>query len=88
MYCARIDRYVSASRDKTIRMWSLSNEKAEMTVNAHDLVVTTVAADPDNKLIVSGSRDNFTKLWDVRTGKLLKSVQVSRNLVFPHLTKN
>jgi len=37
----------------------------------HSDWVSTVALSPDGKKIITGSRDNTAKVWDVRTGKLL-----------------
>ncbi len=81
IYCNKIDRYLSSSRDKTIKMWSDTNHNYEMNMQGHDLVVTSIASDPGNQFLMSGSRDNVLNLWDLSNGKLVSSVNISRNLV-------
>lgn len=81
IYCSKIDRYLSSSRDKTIKMWSLSNSSSEMNMQGHELVVTSIASDPENNYLMSGSRDNILNLWDLSNGKLVLSANISRNLI-------
>lgn len=81
IYCSKIDRYLSSSRDKTIKMWSEANQSCEMSMQGHDLVVTCIATDPGNNFLMSGSRDNVLNMWDLSNGKLVSSVNISRNLV-------
>ncbi len=40
---------------------------------AHADLIEAVAYSPDGRQILSGSRDNTAKLWDVRTGRLLRT---------------
>jgi WD40 repeat protein len=42
---------------------------------SHSSVVTGVAFSPDGILALSGSYDNTLKLWEVTTGKLLRTFQ-------------
>ena len=35
----------------------------------------------DNSRLVSGSRDNKVIFWDTKTGQILKSIMIGRNLV-------
>lgn len=39
----------------------------------HELAVLSVAASPDSSFIVSGSRDKSIKLWDLNTGREVRS---------------
>lgn len=81
LYCAKLDKYLSASRDRHVKMWSKSDENSILDMLGHDLVVTAIAVNPDNTHLISGSRDNKLNLWDLNTGKLLSAVNISRNLV-------
>lgn len=81
IYCKKIDRYLSSSRDKTIKMWNISDSNCEMNMQGHELVVTSIATDPENNLLISGSRDNILNLWDLSNGKLVSSANISRNLI-------
>ena len=41
----------------------------------HRIDVKTVAFSPNSKLLVSGSLDNTMKIWDIKSGKLLKTIK-------------
>ncbi len=81
IYCPRIDRYLSASRDKTIKYWSLNSDIPEFNLLSHDLVVTALSSNKENDMLMSGSRDNKLVLWDLKTGRIISNAQISRNLV-------
>jgi CHAT domain-containing protein len=40
----------------------------------HAAVITTIAADPDNRYLVTGSEDKTVRVWDVPTGRLLRVI--------------
>jgi WD40 repeat protein len=35
----------------------------------------------ENSILVSGSRDNKVIFWDTKTGQILKTIMIGRNLV-------
>lgn len=45
LYCSKLDKYVSASRDKSIKLWNLKNDAPDLVLNGHELVVTAIATD-------------------------------------------
>ena len=69
---------VSGCRDTHVRLW---RESSPTVFAGHTLVVTAVAVSPDSGRILSGSRDNCIKAWDVQTVRAVCSVAESRNLV-------
>ena len=82
IYCQKIDAYLSASRDKSIKLWSLNQPRCKLDMpNGHTLVVNGLAVNTENTFVISGSRDNNLNLWDLQTGKLLLTSHISRNLV-------
>lgn len=64
---------VSASFDKTIKLWSLDNPY-NVILQGHQSEVKDVSVSPDNTLIATASNDNTVKLWN-RDGKLLNTLR-------------
>jgi len=55
---------LSASWDKTLRLWELSTGNTTRTFVGHTNDVLSVSFSADNRQIVSGSRDRTIKLWN------------------------
>src|ERR1022692_2193012 len=68
-------RAVSASRDKTLKVWDLATGRALRTLEGHSARVYGVAATPDGRRAVSTSRDRTLKVWDLETGGALRTLQ-------------
>jgi len=65
---------VTASDDKTLKIWELSSGKSLKTLKGHSNYVFCCNFNPQSNLIVSGSFDESVRIWDVRTGKCLKTL--------------
>jgi WD40 repeat protein len=61
-------RVISASEDKTIKIWDLETGKEKFILKGHSSVIA-IALTPDGKTMISGSRDNTIQIWDLKTGK-------------------
>ena len=57
------DRIVSASGDRTIKVWRVADGRCERTLKGHSREVDTLAVLPRGDRIVSGSRDKTVKVW-------------------------
>ena len=55
---------LSASWDKSLRLWELKNGSCVRKFHDHSKDVLSVAFSPDNRQIVSGGRDNKLKMWN------------------------
>ena len=55
---------LSASWDKTLRLWELSTGVTTRRFIGHTNDVLSVSFSADNRQIVSGSRDRTIKLWN------------------------
>jgi WD40 repeat protein len=64
-------RAVSASQDKTLKVWDLESGEALHTLTGHSAIVRAVAVTPDGRRAVSGSGDKNLKVWDLESGKAL-----------------
>jgi len=61
-------RVVTASDDKTARIWDVATGKAIAVLSGHSQVVTSAAFSPDGERVVTASEDNTARLWDAKTG--------------------
>jgi WD40 repeat protein/Flp pilus assembly protein TadD len=68
-------RIVSASQDRTLKVWDAASGRELLTLAAHAGQVLGVAFSPDGKRIVSGSADKTVKVWDADTGKELLTLE-------------
>lgn len=67
-------RVVTASYDKTLRLWSATDGNLIAKLEGHRAQVQSVAWSPTENLIASGSWDHRILLWDGSTGKLKKEL--------------
>ncbi|HEX7836373.1 MAG TPA: AAA family ATPase, partial [Kofleriaceae bacterium] len=68
-------RVVSASRDKTLKVWDLGTGALLATLEGHADDVTACAVTPDGRCVVSASRDKTLKVWDLETGVVVATLE-------------
>jgi uncharacterized LabA/DUF88 family protein len=71
---------VSASSDKTLRLWSVEGMLIR-TFKGHTGEVSSVAFYPSGKIIASGSRDGTIHLWNLEGDLLSKPLQAHKPYV-------
>ncbi len=64
---------VSASADKTVRVWSVADGKAKATL-MHDAAVQGLALSKDGTKAAAGGVDKAVKIWSLADGKLLATI--------------
>ncbi|KAJ2452060.1 hypothetical protein EV183_003176 [Coemansia sp. RSA 2336] len=66
------DVLVSASGDRTIKLWNLATRTCVQTLDEHTRGVATL--DFDGTYIVSGSSDRSIRIWNARSGKCERTI--------------
>jgi WD40 repeat protein len=61
-------RVVTASTDKTARVWDAKSGRELATLTGHQGLVHTAAFSPDGKRVVTASSDKTARVWDVGSG--------------------
>ncbi|MCK6579426.1 MAG: NB-ARC domain-containing protein [Anaerolineae bacterium] len=62
-------RIVSASRDRTVRIWDAETGETLHTLAGHTRSVNSAAFSPDGRRIVSASSDHTVRVWDAESGE-------------------
>lgn len=61
---------ISASWDRTLKIWDLASGHYLLTLKGHAAEVTSCVLFPDERRLLSSSADNTLKVWDVYTGQI------------------
>lgn len=60
---------VSASRDRTLRIWDVTTGYCVKTIQGHNDWVRDVSPSFDGRWLVSGGNDHTARMWDASTGE-------------------
>jgi WD40 repeat protein len=66
---------VTASRDKTARLWDVASGQQLRSLEGHTDAVYSAAFSPDGKMIVTASSDKTARLWTGSIEGLLKQAE-------------
>ncbi len=61
-------RIVTASQDKTAKVWDAKSGAEVLTLKGHTGAVHSASFSPDGSRIVTGSDDKTAKVWDAKSG--------------------
>jgi WD40 repeat protein len=62
-------RIVTASNDKTARIWDTASGKETAVLRGHDGTVSSAAFSRDGSRIVTASEDKTARIWDAASAK-------------------
>ncbi len=65
---------LSASIDKSLKIWDAKSGAAIMTLNGHTNWVNACAFAPDGQTILSASHDKSLKIWDAKSGAAIMTL--------------
>jgi WD40 repeat protein len=68
-------RVVTASADKTARVWDSRTGQLVSTLKGHEDSVLSAAFSPDGTRVVTASEDKTARVWDSRTGQLVSTLK-------------
>jgi WD40 repeat protein len=69
------DTTVSASSDRTVRVWDTRARALRLTLDGHRDAVTALAGVPGGHIVVSGGYDGSLRWWDVSSGACLHEIR-------------
>lgn len=69
------DFLLSCSRDKTIKLWDISNNSCMYTFTGHDNWVRNIGIHPTGKYIISTGDDRNLRVWDIKSGRCVKKLE-------------
>ncbi len=65
---------VSASADKTIKIWNLATGELIRTLSGHSSFVNYLVISPDGQILASASADKTIKIWNLANGQLIRTL--------------
>ena len=68
-------RVVSASEDRTLKIWDLDTGCVVATLEGHAGRVLACSVTPDGRRVVSASEDRTLKVWDLATGRVRSTLE-------------
>ena len=70
---------ISASRDETIKIWSIKKRKCIKTIKDHIGTVTSIVVRPQNDFFVTASYEQGISLWDIDSFERIATIEDSSN---------
>ncbi|KAM0688322.1 U3 small nucleolar RNA-associated protein 13 [Conglomerata obtusa] len=73
---------ISCSTDETIRVWGLRDFTCSKVLEGHGCSILNVKLFNNDKQIISSGNDGIIKLWDIRKGKILNTIDQHKEKVW------
>jgi WD40 repeat protein len=71
---------VAFSVDACLILWDLLKDKELWHGNEHFYLIESINFSQDDKYIVTGARDATIKIWDVESGKSIRTISKSKKV--------
>ncbi|MEB3343109.1 S-layer homology domain-containing protein [Okeania sp.] len=68
--------------ENQISVWDVETWKVRYTLEKHSQAIKAIALAPNGKILASSSEDGKINLWDIDSGKLLRSIEGDGAIVF------
>ncbi len=65
---------ISASRDKSIKIWDVFASSCIYTMVGHDNWVRAISVHPNGKHLISCSDDKSIRVWELKSGRCVKKI--------------
>lgn len=65
------NRVITASHDKSLKIWDLATGQIVQTLEGHNEYVMCIKVLKQENLLFSGAHDATVKVWDLASGKCL-----------------
>lgn len=72
---------VSASADRSIKVWEVSNGRVVWTLLGHTLPVTSIAISRDGRYLASTEKYGPIRIWDLNTGASLREFAAKKGAI-------
>ncbi|KZV69612.1 nuclear distribution protein PAC1 [Peniophora sp. CONT] len=72
---------VTASRDKTIKIWDAIRGHCLHTLVGHDDWVRGLVFHPNGKYLLSSSDDHTIRIWELKTGRCIRKIEAHERFV-------
>jgi WD40 repeat protein len=79
---------ISASHDKTLKVWNVMTGRGLCTLKGHSDWVRKVALSADGHLAITTSDDRVLRVWDVPAGQIILTLATSKPLGCCAITPN
>ncbi|CCW71251.1 unnamed protein product [Phytomonas sp. Hart1] len=86
VYCCSFSpdggKFVSCSRDRSVRVWNMSDKKNTVMKGGHNGYVLSCNYSPKGNLVVSSADDRSIKLWNTKSNSKLSTLKGHEDKVY------
>jgi len=73
-------RFVTCSKDKTIKLWNIDKSNPIMSFEGHADSVLKIDISFDETQLLSTSRDGVINVWDIESGNIIQTYHVNKDI--------